>query len=346
MWTASTTRSRTSASISGGRSAPARSPARWPRPRGRTGTRRWEREGRIVVCPWHSLEFDITTGQCLAYPRVKLRRYPGDSRGGHREGACMSDPIIDVDLHLAETAADLAPYTDPALASGGRGTDGESAVVDLRGAPSAADSAGGARRARRYAAALIAHLDDAGIAAGILLPGPLLKIGLLPTAAYAAALARAYNRWLASDWLGRPGRPVYGAILAAPQEPADAARRDRARTPATKWIAGVLLPIGRYRSAAGATGATTRSTRRRRRRTCRSPPRRRPAACSCPARRSRQLAVRQNGFEQQAISQPLVATGHLVSMVGHGRLRALSGPAGALPRRGPLLVHAHHVADG
>jgi nitrite reductase/ring-hydroxylating ferredoxin subunit len=37
---------------------------------------RWEREGRIVVCPWHSLEFDITTGQCLAYPRVKLRRYP------------------------------------------------------------------------------------------------------------------------------------------------------------------------------------------------------------------------------------------------------------------------------
>ncbi len=36
----------------------------------------WEREGSIVVCPWHSLEFDITTGQCLAYPRVNLRRYP------------------------------------------------------------------------------------------------------------------------------------------------------------------------------------------------------------------------------------------------------------------------------
>lgn len=37
---------------------------------------RWEREGRIIVCPWHSLEFDVTTGQCLAYPRVRLRRYP------------------------------------------------------------------------------------------------------------------------------------------------------------------------------------------------------------------------------------------------------------------------------
>lgn len=36
----------------------------------------WVREGQIVVCPWHSLEFDVTTGQCLAYPQVKLRRYP------------------------------------------------------------------------------------------------------------------------------------------------------------------------------------------------------------------------------------------------------------------------------
>lgn len=36
----------------------------------------WAREGRIIVCPWHSLEFDVTTGRCLAHPRVKLRHYP------------------------------------------------------------------------------------------------------------------------------------------------------------------------------------------------------------------------------------------------------------------------------
>lgn len=36
----------------------------------------WVREGRVIVCPWHSMEFDVPTGQCLAYPRVKLRRYP------------------------------------------------------------------------------------------------------------------------------------------------------------------------------------------------------------------------------------------------------------------------------
>ena len=35
----------------------------------------WVRDGTIIICPWHSLEFDLTTGQCLAYPRVKLRRY-------------------------------------------------------------------------------------------------------------------------------------------------------------------------------------------------------------------------------------------------------------------------------
>jgi nitrite reductase/ring-hydroxylating ferredoxin subunit len=38
--------------------------------------REWVREGQVVICPWHSLEFDLMTGQCLAYPRVKLRRYP------------------------------------------------------------------------------------------------------------------------------------------------------------------------------------------------------------------------------------------------------------------------------
>ncbi len=36
----------------------------------------WIQEGEILICPWHALEFDITTGRCLAYPRVKLRQFP------------------------------------------------------------------------------------------------------------------------------------------------------------------------------------------------------------------------------------------------------------------------------
>ena len=36
----------------------------------------WTHEGEIVVCPWHSLEFNVTTGQCLAYPNKRLALFP------------------------------------------------------------------------------------------------------------------------------------------------------------------------------------------------------------------------------------------------------------------------------
>jgi nitrite reductase/ring-hydroxylating ferredoxin subunit len=35
----------------------------------------WVREGEIVTCPWHGLEFDIITGRCLASAKVRLRQY-------------------------------------------------------------------------------------------------------------------------------------------------------------------------------------------------------------------------------------------------------------------------------
>jgi len=36
----------------------------------------WVRDGEIVTCPWHGWEFDITTGQNLARPQIRLRSYP------------------------------------------------------------------------------------------------------------------------------------------------------------------------------------------------------------------------------------------------------------------------------
>src|SRR5688572_28069822 len=36
----------------------------------------WVKEGEIIRCPWHSMEVDIRTGDCLAYPRRRLRTYP------------------------------------------------------------------------------------------------------------------------------------------------------------------------------------------------------------------------------------------------------------------------------
>ena len=35
----------------------------------------WTHEGEVVVCPWHSLEFNVITGRCLAYPNKKLPTY-------------------------------------------------------------------------------------------------------------------------------------------------------------------------------------------------------------------------------------------------------------------------------
>jgi nitrite reductase (NADH) small subunit len=34
--------------------------------------RAWAAEGEIIVCPWHALEYNVTTGQCLAYPKRRL----------------------------------------------------------------------------------------------------------------------------------------------------------------------------------------------------------------------------------------------------------------------------------
>ena len=38
--------------------------------------RTWVQEGEVLTCPWHALEFNLTTGRCLAYPKVKLRQFP------------------------------------------------------------------------------------------------------------------------------------------------------------------------------------------------------------------------------------------------------------------------------
>lgn len=42
----------------------------------------WVKEGEIVTCPWHSMEYDIRTGQSLAFQKYVLRSYPVTIRGG------------------------------------------------------------------------------------------------------------------------------------------------------------------------------------------------------------------------------------------------------------------------
>jgi nitrite reductase (NADH) small subunit len=35
----------------------------------------WIWEDEVVTCPWHSLEFHVPTGQCLALPGIRLRKF-------------------------------------------------------------------------------------------------------------------------------------------------------------------------------------------------------------------------------------------------------------------------------
>lgn len=36
----------------------------------------WVRAGEIVTCPWHGLEFDLKTGECLATKKYRVRQFP------------------------------------------------------------------------------------------------------------------------------------------------------------------------------------------------------------------------------------------------------------------------------
>lgn len=42
---------------------------------------RWVMEDEVIACPWHGMEYHVPTGRCLAWPNVRLRRYPVTVRG-------------------------------------------------------------------------------------------------------------------------------------------------------------------------------------------------------------------------------------------------------------------------
>jgi nitrite reductase/ring-hydroxylating ferredoxin subunit len=42
----------------------------------------WIYDGEVVTCPWHSLEFHVPSGRCIAFPDVKLRKFRVSERDG------------------------------------------------------------------------------------------------------------------------------------------------------------------------------------------------------------------------------------------------------------------------
>ncbi len=169
----------------------------------------------------------------------------------HRAGhAKPGGVVVDIDVHVHEDPLELAEFAEmpwkrslmslegypehdldlpgfsPSTVEDGLAAIGE----DTRPLPRAASPA----EMRRV-------LDRRGVDAAILLPDHLLKMGMVGDADYAMSLARAYNRWITKDWLGK-ARGLYAAVCVAPQDPKGSAE-EVGRYARDERVASVFLPV-------------------------------------------------------------------------------------------------------
>src|SRR5579884_1856554 len=160
--------------------------------------------------------------------------------------------VIDADVHAHERPEELVPFCDPEwrepLANVAKvparylnqPAIGPAQPYTLPG--SALPSPRGKAREEIVwdAAQMRRELDALNIDVGILFPDKFLKIAAIPNAAYAAALARAYNRWIAERWLDQPN-DLYAVVMAVQQDPADAVREIERYAGHPRFV-GVYLP--------------------------------------------------------------------------------------------------------
>jgi 3-phenylpropionate/trans-cinnamate dioxygenase ferredoxin subunit len=41
------------------------------------------KHGEVLRCPWHSFDYDVTTGQCVSDPRLRVKTYPVHIEDGY-----------------------------------------------------------------------------------------------------------------------------------------------------------------------------------------------------------------------------------------------------------------------
>ncbi len=97
-------------------------------------------------------------------------------------------------------------------------------------------------------------LAEIGVTDGLLLPDNLLSFAAITNFEYTTAVMRAYNRWLAAEWL-EEGNGLWGAVMAIPQNPIASAEEIRAYAD-TPGMKAVYLPDGGRRSAVGLAAST------------------------------------------------------------------------------------------
>jgi predicted TIM-barrel fold metal-dependent hydrolase len=157
--------------------------------------------------------------------------------------------VVDADVHVHESPGELAPYCDmPWRKSLEVLANVPERYLDIPGFSSGAGSLSapfpGGHDSKRMVTTpkqMREELSELSIDIAVLFPDHLLKLPVLPQKDYAAALARAYNAWLVDRWC-RPQYQLLGCIIAAPQDPEDAAREIR-RYAKDPGIVGVYLGL-------------------------------------------------------------------------------------------------------
>jgi hypothetical protein len=169
--------------------------------------------------------------------------------GGRRPSEKLKDfTVVDLDVHITETPADLAPYIEmPWRKSLELLSTVPRRYLDIPGFgpgfvpyPPFPHEWGQRRNEIRSAAQMRQDLDDLGVDIGVLFPDHFLTLAVIKPADYGVALARAYNRWLAAEWLTEDNG-LKGALIAPSQDPTSAAEEIR-RYASHEHFAAIYLP--------------------------------------------------------------------------------------------------------
>jgi predicted TIM-barrel fold metal-dependent hydrolase len=155
--------------------------------------------------------------------------------------------VVDCDVHVSDTPQELAPYCEmPWRKSLEVLSNVPQRYLDIPGYAAGLGSltapfpGGIQQRGLKTPQQARQELSEIMVDIGILFPDNLLKIATLPQKDYAAALARAYNRWLVDKWVLKE-KGLLGCIIAVPQDP-EAAAREIETYAKEPGIVGVYLP--------------------------------------------------------------------------------------------------------
>ncbi len=158
--------------------------------------------------------------------------------------------VVDADVHLHEDPAELAEYAEPPWDTALREiAKVEERYLDLPAMSPRAEFRipwpGGTNRPQVVPSpeAMRRELDDLHVNVAVLFPDHLLSLAMVREPAFAVALARSYNDWLADRWLRRE-LTLKGSIVIPPQDPAAGAAEIRKHAGNPGYVCAYLPGAG------------------------------------------------------------------------------------------------------